>query len=151
MGLSDLGIEVPVAKVQVADEFFTVRGLSPDDAMGLYYRHPGQLSALFEELSGIAAQTSDVDPIQLAMRVVSEAPRIMAEIIAVASGSDPRDDAAFEADVSIAIRLSAGVQADALKKVADLTFSSDMPPGKFLDLVLTLARSTQVAIGNQRA
>jgi hypothetical protein len=35
-----------------------------------------------------------------------------------------------------ALNFSAGVQVDALTKIADLTFSSDMPPGKFLAVVV---------------
>lgn len=143
MGLRNLTL--PCHVVTVADGVtFTVRGLSPDDALGLYFRHAGQLSALFDQFAVKGAVTRD-DVSAVSTVVIGSAPRVMAEIIAIASGSEPEDDT-FEDDVKAALRLSAGVQMDALQKTADLTFSSDMPPGKFAAVVLALARSAAASL-----
>lgn len=154
MGLRNLPL--PMKTVEVADGVtFTVRGFSPNDALGLYHRHRGELSALFDQFTAKAKATDgDVDPTDIAhlgANMVSGAPRIMAEIVAVASGSKPphddaSDDGEFEADVEAALNLSAGVQMDALQKVADLTFTPDMPPGKFLAVVVSLAQSATASM-----
>lgn len=164
MGLRNLPI--PHRTVEVAEgASFTVRGFSPNDALGIYHRHAGGLSALFDEFAAKARSTKGkIDDIAEAKRLgtglVTGAPRIMAEIIAVASGSTPPDpmlqnqdpekyaelEAEFEADVRAALNLSAGVQMDALQKVGDLTFTSEMPPGKFLAVVVKLAGSATAAM-----
>jgi hypothetical protein len=127
MGLRDLVI--PTEVVKVADGEFTVRGLSPNDALGLYYRHAGQLSALFDQFTARSRTGEDVNVAEVGTSLVGGAPQIMAEIIAVASGSRaPRLDepdivkrAAQETewllDVQKAIDLPAGAQMDALEKV----------------------------------
>jgi hypothetical protein len=139
MGLRDLTI--PTATVQVADESFIVRGLSPNDALGLYSRHAGQLSALFDEFSGKVKAEQPVEANDFGAALLGGAPRLLAEVIAIANGGDPGRPEEWEADVAQALRFPAGVQMDALQKVADLTFSSDMPPPKFFGLVLALAQS----------
>jgi hypothetical protein len=87
----------------------------------------------------------DIDVQALGVQMVNGAPRLMAEVIAIASGSRV-DDPEFEADVDAAVDFSAGVQMDALTKIADLTFSSEMPPGKFLAVVVKLAASATAAM-----
>jgi hypothetical protein len=156
MGLRDLVI--PTEVVKVADGEFTVRGLSPNDALGLYYRHAGQLSALFDQFTARSRTGEDVNVAEVGTSLVGGAPQIMAEIIAVASGSRaPRLDepdivkrAAQETewllDVQKAIDLPAGAQMDALEKVGKLTFTSEMPPKKFFGLVLAMAQSATAAI-----
>lgn len=151
MGLRDLII--PTALVKVADSGFTVRGLSPADALGLYYRHAGELSNLFEQFAGkvrAGLDVADGDVLQAGISMVNGAPQIMAEIIALGSESDPTGPD-WDADVGVALRLPAAVQIDALQKIAELSFSSDMPPGKFFGLVLQMAKSTQAALTNLKA
>lgn len=159
MSLRKLKNPVPEKLVQVSDtESFPVRGLSPSGVVGLYYRHTGQLSDIFERImggyqeNGVVA-TSDVQAI--AMSLVEQSPQIMAEIIALASGSNPADETlasdadgnpimsdagdrlltCWEADVAVALQLSFPVQADALEKIGAVTFTSEMPLGKFVALV----------------
>lgn len=143
MGLRDLII--PTERVEVADSYFTVRGLSPNDALGLYYRHRGQLSAMFEQFSARAKAEVAVDVTEFGASLVGGAPQIMAEIIALASNSDPRGED-WDGDVGVALTLSAGVQMDALEKIGRLTFTSEMPPKKFFGLVLAMAQSATAAM-----
>lgn len=142
-------LTLPTHEVKVSEgESFTVRGLSPNDALSLYYRHTGQLSALFDQFAD-KGELERTDINAVASTVVGTAPIVMAEIIAIGSGSNP-GEAGFMEDVQIAMSLSAGVQMDALTKIADLTFTSDMPPGKFAAVVLMLARSATASLPNPK-
>jgi len=143
MGLRDLVI--PTELVKVADEGFPVRGLSPNDALDLYYRHAGELSALFDQFTARVKAGESADAMEVGTAMVGGAPQIMAEIIALASDSDPRSPD-WPLDVAQALRLPAGVQMDALEKIGRLTFTSDMPPGKFFGLVISMAQSATAAL-----
>lgn len=129
-----------------------VRGLSPSDGLALYYRHAGELSALFDQFAGKVKAKQAVpesDVLQAGVAMVSGAPLIMAEIIAIGLDADPSDVEGFAELVSTLMKMPAGMQMDALQKIGGLTFSSDMPPGKFFGLVLAMAQSATAAL-NQR-
>lgn len=146
---------IPTATVEVAGgESFTVRGLSPNDALQLYYRHAGQLSALFDQFAGkVKAKeaVAESDVVQAGVAMVSGAPLIMAEIIAIGMGAKPDDIEGFAEIVTNLLDAPAGLQMDALQKIGGLTFSSDMPPGKFFGLVLAMAQSATAALNSPRA
>jgi len=149
-GLLDLVIPTDVVKVSGGE--FSVRGLSPDDGLQLYYRHASDLSALFDQFAGKLRGDAEVEPsevLEAGSAMVSGAPQLMAEIIALANGASVAEDDSFNMVVAFAKQLPAGVQVDALQKIAALTFSSDMPPGKFVGLVLAMVRSTTAAISAQ--
>jgi len=152
--MGPFNLVIPTEKVEVAGgEPITVRGLSPNDGLQLYYRHSGQLSALFDQFAGKVKSKEPVaesDVIQAGVTMVSGAPLIMAEIIALAIGAKTDDIEGFAEIVSKLIDSPAGFQMDALQKIGKLTFSSDMPPGKFFGLVLAMAQSATAAL-NQKA
>lgn len=147
-------LPLPHRTVEVAEgASFTVRGFSPDDALAIYHRHTGELSRLFDEFAGVAKGKAkvEVDEIKaftnsVGMNMVHGAPRVIAEIIAVAAGGNPQDEDEFNQDVSVALKLPAGAQLDALQKIGELTFTSEMPPGKFLAVVVKLAGGTAAAL-----
>lgn len=140
-------IVIPTDTVEIADGGkFAVRGISPEDALGLYYRHTGELSALFDKFAERAKAREEVSAMEVGTAMVSGAPRIMAEIIALAADGDPRDAESFEQLVNVARKLPAGVQMDALQKIGALTFSSDMPAGKFFGLVVQMAQSATAVL-----
>lgn len=146
MGLRNLVI--PTELVKVSDgEGFTVRGLSPYDVLSVYSRHAGDLSALFDRFKQTAKISSDGenDIAKIAAGLVKGTPHIMAEIIALASDSDP-DGVELESDVAIARKLSLGIQSDALERIGRLTFTSDMPPKKFFGLVLAMLGSATAVL-----
>lgn len=140
--------------VDVADgESFTVRGISPADALGIYFRHAGELSALYDEFAEQTkkkGEPASVDVRNIGENMVAGSPRVLAEIIAVAADGDPQGDE-FEADVAVALKFSVGVQMDALEKIAELTFTPAMPPGKFLAVVIRLAGSATAALNKSPA
>jgi len=132
----------------------TVRGISPDDVARIYHRHSGELAVLFDHFAGkMQANDGDTDALVGALTgtLLNEAPRLLAEIIAVAMDADTTS-ADFDEDVDHLLRFSAGVQTAALEAIAGLTFSSDMPPGKFFALVLKMmTAATRANLGPQAA
>lgn len=140
MSLRKLKNPTPTAVVHISDEeSFPVRGLNPTDILGLYYRHTGQLSGLFEKLAeNYQSNGSRVNPTDVSaavMTAMQDAPVVMAELIALAADGDPHDGENWDIDVSIATRLAFPIQVDALMKIGALTFTSEMPAGKFAALV----------------
>ena len=140
----------PTKSVQVSnEESFPVRGLDPTGEFGIYYRHAGQLGGLIEQVVGRVREGGGVeaeDVQMVAAGLLRDAPAIMAEIVALGSGSDPTEEANWLDDVEIAGRLPFAAQVDALSKIAELTFTSDMPPGKFVSLVAGLMKSAATGL-----
>lgn len=137
MGLRNLTF--PTVEVQTSGGSLVVRGLSLDHILGLFYRYREPVTALYSAAmargrSGEQASYDDVTVIGIKM--IGAAPLIVAEIIAIASGSNPEDDAGFAGDIGIVRGLSVAEQLDALEKIAGQTFTSEMPPGKLFALVI---------------
>lgn len=130
---------IPQELVQVSDgDGFSVRGLSPTHVLGLYFRHAGELGNLFDNVASAYVSGGTLTPEDtgaLLLKLLNDAPLIMAELVALSAGGDPSDSETFVADVAIAKDLPFPVQVDALTKIAGLTFTSDMPVGKFVRLL----------------
>lgn len=159
---------IPEHIVQLSDgEGFAVRGLSPINVIGLYQRHMGELEPMFERImAAVQARGElageDIQPFLLAL--IAETPMLMAELIVLGSGGDPMNvDPAtimdpqsgepvtlpkFDAALAVASALPFPVQVDALSKIAELTFTQDMPPGKFVALVVAMIRKATGAMGS---
>lgn len=143
MGLRDtIPLQRKLVKVSDADGF-SVRGASIDDVLGLFYRHRGEMTALFEQYAGRGTEVT-ADDVALAGRAIFErAPALAAEIIVVAADGDMGE---IEAEVAHVRRFPAAVQIDALEKIASLTFTSEMPPGKLLAVALQAVSSAAAAV-----
>ena len=139
-------IVIPRKEVPLADgQSFTVSGVSANQVFTLYQRHREDLSSLFDRFSG-RTQIEPSDVMNSIEGIISQFPILVGEVIALASGYSPNDvsftddatktkwQAAFEASVLLPLP----VQADALFKVAELTFSPDMPPKKFFGLLVAM-------------
>lgn len=145
--LLKLAVPIPTLDVKVSDtESFGVVGLTPTGAWGLYNRHTGALSDVFDRMvADYKAQgtieTGDVQTVIAGL--LKDFPLLMADVVALGSGGslDEADIDEFEKARDIAIRLPFPVQVDALTKIGQLTFTSDMPPGKFLALVISLIQA----------
>jgi len=163
----------PEKVVQVSDsDGFTVRGLAPIGVMSIYKRHAATLSGFFERImTGIRergkADEADVTEVMLAL--FQDWPEIVAELIALGTGADPATDAlapdhllraegllpehetnvditAYDLAIHLARQLPMAVQLDALSKIGDLTFTSEMPVGKFAALVIQMSQRVTGAI-----
>ena len=136
MGLRNLTF--PTAIVQTSGGPLPVRGLSLDHVLGLFYRHRPEVTAFYDAVLGSSSK-SDITPDDLtliALRMIDLAPTLVAEVIALAGGTDARDPD-FDNEVGLArYRLNLSEQLDALEKIAAQTFTSDMPPGKIAALVI---------------
>jgi hypothetical protein len=142
MGLKD--IIIPTAEVKLSDGSFAVRGLSLSDAVVLYRRHAGELSALFDRFATKPGQAVDPEEtVEVVVGLIESAPYLVAEIISIAAGADSSDIEGFADIVAKMLNLPLGAQIDAVQKVGDLTFTSDMPPEKFVGLVLSVAGGAQ--------
>jgi hypothetical protein len=136
------------ATVQASDDdSFVVRGLNPIQVFALYRRHTGQFGDLFKQ--AMASEASQADIYDVATKLAADAPTLLAELIVVASGGSPDIVDEFDDAYAVAAALPFPVQADALAKIGDLTFTSEMPPGKFLALVVKMAKAATGAIGQQ--
>lgn len=144
--LTKLKNPVPQQVVQVSgDEGFVVRGLNPTAVFTLYYRHTGEIGQLFEQFLALAQGEGGPkieDAGSIIVTLLQNTPLVLAELIALAAGASPADDDDWFESVGIARDLSFPVQVDALEKIGSLTFTSEMPVGKFLALV---AKSAQAA------
>ena len=147
MGLRNLTF--PTVEVQTSGGALAVRGLSLDHIMGLFYRHREDVTMLYNSLvvkAKAGMQVTEDDVTVIAIKLVNGAPTVVAEIIALASGSDP-SMGGFAEDVEIARSLSMAEQLDALEKIASQTVTSDMPPGKMLALVFQTMQAGTSAMG----
>lgn len=132
---------------------FEVRGLSPYDLTAMFMRHRGELSTMFDQFTAKAKAGESVDlgdGTALIAGALETAPLLVAEVIALATGSDPQHED-WAGDVAVAQKLSLGVQADALQKIAGLTFSEEMPAGKFVSLALDAMQNAVAGLQNQRS
>lgn len=163
-----LKISAPIQEriVQVpGGEGFAVRGLNPLNVVALYKRHMGELEPMFQRVMAAARAKGAVDggDIQpLLLGLISDSPLLMGELIVIASGGDPANMElvtitdpvsrepitlpSFDAALTIGMALPFTVQVDALSKIGELTFTTDMPPGKFLALVVGLLRKVTGAV-----
>ena len=153
--LKNLKNPTPTLAVAVSDEeSFTVRGVSLSDVLHIYYRHTGGISLAFERLAMTyksAGLVEQDDVTSMLAGAIADVPTVVAEIIAIASGADTHDDAEFQSDVDIASSLSMGVKLSALEKIGHLTFTSEMPPKKFIALIASALNQTRATPGETEA
>jgi hypothetical protein len=123
-----------------------VSGLPLDAITDLCRRHWNDLSDLFDNLVG-QVKSGQIDPELnsinwLGGALLSTLPNVAAEIIAVCAGWSLE-----AAEVVKAVPFP--VQLEALDKIAALTFTSEMPPKKVIEIVVrTLVGGSKLLIGN---
>jgi hypothetical protein len=110
-------------------EGFDVGGVSLDSILRIFRRHGDDLRGLFDKLVGANGISLD-QASQLGGALLASAPRIAAELIAEAAGY-------IEAEAAdLFVQLPGPVQLEALDRIAELTFTSEMPPKKVIETVL---------------
>lgn len=113
---------------------FDVRGVAVDEIASLFLRRRDEIEDLFARIF-VAAKEGDGVPSMdhaeaIVGRLLIESPAIVAELIAMAAGP------VTDETVAIARCLPAPVQIAALEAIAELTFTSEMPPKKVLETVV---------------
>lgn len=142
-------LTTPTATVSLADgQSFSVSGLSPNHIFGLYHRHRADLSGVFDAI--VAGGTEQLgNATDFINGMFGKMPLILAEVITLAAGGNPFDEtpidpddqhspSAWQGELAAAASLPIAVQADALSKIGDLTFTSEMPPKKFLGVLVAM-------------
>lgn len=156
------GIVAPKATVTLTDgQMFTVSGLTPNHVFGLYHRHRGQVENVFDQVVRNGGEINTSTLAANAETLLLSTPLLMAEIVALGAGGNPFDDTpvdpdvpegvtAWQSEVGIAAGLPLPIQIDALQKIAKLSFSSDMPPKKFLAVLAAMIRGGRAASPSPR-
>lgn len=114
------------------DNFFHVKGLSLTDLAVLIREHMPDMDAVFDLFQNVETmRPEDLQP--LVLSVVSQAPGLAANVIALAAG---------EGDATDAAKLSGPVQVKALLEIGDLTFTEVGGVGKALEMLAALLKTT---------
>lgn len=119
--------------IKTAGGNFVVRGLNAEAIFAIVGRNREALSVLFDRLvvQGDGGPQISLDQTEtIVVALIDAVPEIVGLIIAASAG--PMTDEA----VAIARALPAPVQMAALEAVAELTFTSEMPPKKVLETVV---------------
>lgn len=135
-------LTIPKAVISVGDEVFAVSGITAAQAFSLVRRHREELTGLFENLAGRGTVEAG-DVLNSIEGIVSMFPDLVAEAIVLASGVAP-DSPDLEEEIAVARQLPFPVQADALLKIGELTFTQDMPPKKFFALLAGMVQQLSV-------
>jgi hypothetical protein len=127
---------------------FTVRGLDAEAIFGLFNRRREELSALYSTVlsdNGGQATISLEQANLLAGQLISNAPEIASEI--VAAGAGPVNDEAL----AIARMLPFPTKLAALEAIAELTFTSEMPPKKVFEIGIKMLGGLTRSVGTLSA
>lgn len=119
-------LTIPTTEVAVGDKTLTIRGLSFTDMTEIFRDHAATLESLFQKHIVEKDEMPPAD--QLARALMSEAPAVVAQMIANAN------DEPDEADV--VSKLPAVVQAKALAEMAALTFQSEAEVKELLEKLI---------------
>jgi len=132
MDLSVLEAQLLVSRqVEIAEgRGFGVSGLPLDGIVAICQRHWEQATALFDDVIAKVGGELDLEQTNwIGGALLSTVPDLAADIIAVAAGYPAAEAAA------VFRKLPFPVQLAALENIAELTFTSEMPPKKVIETV----------------
>lgn len=139
-------LRIPEETVETPGGSFTVRGVSFVDIAALVRHHGPALAALFKEItSGKDVTLNTASIVDLGKRALETSPEIVADLIALASGSPDVESR------EIARQLTFPVQLDALEKIAKLTFVTEGGLGKLVEAVTRVMQGTSGAMESLQA
>lgn len=136
-------------RVEIAEgRGFGVSGLPLAAIVAICRRHWEDCSTLFDQVIGKIGEAPGISLDQanwLGGAVVSAFPQVAAEIISECAGWG-------EEGADIAAALPMPVQLNALNQIAELTFTSEMPPKKVIEIVVKTLKGVGVTlIGSEPA
>lgn len=126
MTLANLSTVTKVVKAPGGE--FSVRGLSLSDILVLVSAHRKAMSELFETFANSGSDANLENTQKLAGSVISSAPALAAEIIALAA-DEPTE-------IENAKRLPFPAQLEALEIIGELTFATVGSPKKVVEIVI---------------
>ncbi len=147
MALRDIVIQTKEVSLG-GGQSFTVSGITANQVFGVFFRHQNELTPIFDQITSGEEVTLE--------GMVASFPLLVAEIIALGAGGNPFDTAPYnsedpnsitnwQADLRAASSFPFPVQAEALSKIADLTFTPEMPPKKFFGLLLQMVQGAKAS------
>lgn len=128
--MSLANIQIPRSEVMFRGESLSFRGLSLNDFSALMRNHMAELSTLFDMYDN--AETRDTAISQsanFAIKIVKEAPEMVAQLIVLASDS-PQDD------LKIAKQFPLPLQVECVRCIINVTFEEAGGAKKFLDSLM---------------
>jgi hypothetical protein len=130
------GYQPETRTVQIGPQnTMVVRGISLTDLATLIREHMPDMDAVFDLFKSVdTMKVEDLQP--LILTVVTQAPGLAANVIALAAG---------EGDASDAAKLPMPVQVAALLDIGSLTFTEVGGVGKFMEMVAALLKTTTMS------
>ena len=122
-----------------------VRGLSLSDITLLVERHRPVVEDLFDKYKSGSVKVEDIDEQSFAVVLLREAPRLVAEVICVASDSELDEES-----IDIANKLALPEQIDAIHKIGNATFKSEQDLGNVVSVVIQMFNGATKALTNLR-
>ena len=129
-------------EIRVSDkegESFFVRGLSPVSAVRIYRQFSGEVAQIFDDILSKAVGSDTPGPLNIEaiiVQMLDAVPEVVEAIIVEAAGGD----CSSALEQAVVRRIPFGPQMAALIATFNQTFTSEMPPKKFLEIVVTLLR-----------
>lgn len=137
-------------KVELPDGVsIVIRGLSLDDIAKLASKHMAIMGSLYSKFTGDGAEIPTAEAVEaevggyedMAVQMLKDAPRLLAEIIVTSAGTDGSEE-----DVDHAMRLPAPIQLQAIEKIGKLTFVGEGSVKKTLDSLLQMFRAGRTTL-----
>lgn len=141
-GLLHLAPQVDTIRLSDVDSF-TVGGLTPRSALKIFQQLPVAAASYIDNLIASAYESGGVGIAEIEtiiVQLLNDLPAIAAAVIVEGA----RGDCENPAEIAAALDLPFGAQTAALIAMFNRTFTSDMPPKKFLEVVLRL----RISAGN---
>lgn len=132
MGLKDLTL--PTETVELPGGKVSLRGLSVNDIQVMFIQNADTMTNLFNELVNTPSDPTDMLSGDVASRLLTKAPDMVAQIIAVSAGEPD--------EVEKVKMLPAPLQLEMLEKVGNLTFCMEGGVKKTLETVIRMFQAT---------
>ena len=152
MGLKDLSFPSEMVKTSGGD--LALRGLCLEDVIQLVNSHKAVVEKMFngameiespEEDIGETEILSQIRSMDIAGKLIKEAPLVAAHVIALGAGDGDKES------IEIARKLPVTVQVECLDKIGTMTFVAEGGAKKFLETVIRVAQGTTTLIKDARA
>lgn len=134
-------IKVPTEDVAVPGGILTVRGLSLNDLTELLSGFRAELETIFAHFEKMGDVTME-GMAEIADTLLLKSPTLVAHAILLAA-----DEPITQDSVQQALRLSIGVQTDAIEKIGRLTFEGSGGVKKFLGTLIKISKGVTRTVG----
>ena len=138
-------IKVPTEDVAVPGGSLTVRGLSLNDLTVLLSGFRTELERIFAHMEKMGSVSME-GMAEIADTLLLKSPTLVAHAILLAADEEITSEA-----VKQALKLSIGVQTDAIEKIGRLTFEGSGGVKKFLGTLVKISKGVAATVGELEA